>query len=273
MGRMEGRVAFVTGAARGQGRSHAIRLAQEGAAIVAVDICDQIAAVPYPMSTRADLDETVNLVEKDGGSILAITADVRDESALRAAFASGVQQFGHVDTVLANAGVILTRRDEPDRKTAWEVGIGVMLTGVWNTIQVAYPHMIEYGQGGAIVVTSSMAGLRALTDGTAGSDAYTVAKIGVTGLIRSYAQFLAPHNIRVTGVAPTGVSTPMITENPALFEAIEANDNLAKSMQNALPVPMIEPIDVSEAILYMVADSGRYVTGITVPIDAGMGVA
>ncbi len=273
MGRMEGRVVFITGAARGQGRSHAVRLAEEGADIVGVDICADIDAVPYALSTPGDLAETITLVEKTGRRMLGFEADVRDRAALQRAFDAGVAEFGHIDTVLANAGVILTRIDEPDAQAAWDVGIGVMLTGVWNTLQISYPHLVERGMGGAIVVTSSMAGLRALTDGSAGSDAYTAAKIGVTGLVRAYAQFLAPEEIRVTAVAPTGVATPMVLDNPGLFEVIEKNANLASAMQNAMPALMIEPIDVSEAVLYLVSDSGRYVTGITLPVDAGMGVA
>jgi SDR family mycofactocin-dependent oxidoreductase len=273
MGRMDGRVVFITGAARGQGRSHAVRLAEEGADIVGVDICGQIDAVPYAMGTREDLDETVSMVEKRDRRMLGIQADVRDRAALQAAFDAGVAEFGHIDTVLANAGVILTRKDEPDPQAAWDVGIAVMLTGVWNTIQVSYPHLVERGMGGAIVVTSSMAGLRALTDGSAGSDAYTAAKIAVTGLVRAYAQFLAPEEVRVNAVAPTGVATPMILDNPGLFEVFESRPNLANAMQNALPALMVEPIDISEAVLYLVGDSGRYVTGVTLPVDAGMSIA
>jgi SDR family mycofactocin-dependent oxidoreductase len=273
MGRMDGRVVFITGAARGQGRSHAVRLAEEGADVVGVDICGQIDAVPYAMGTREDLDETVSMVEKRDRRMLGIQADVRDRAALQAAFDAGVAEFGHIDTVLANAGVILTRKDEPDPQAAWDVGIAVMLTGVWNTIQVSYPHLVERGMGGAIVVTSSMAGLRALTDGSAGSDAYTAAKIAVTGLVRAYAQFLAPEEVRVNAVAPTGVATPMILDNPGLFEVFESRPNLANAMQNALPALMVEPIDISEAVLYLVGDSGRYVTGVTLPVDAGMSIA
>lgn len=273
MGRMDGRVVFITGAARGQGRSHAVRLAEEGADIVGIDICGQIDAVPYAMGTREDLDETVSMVEKRDRRMLGIQADVRDRAALQAAFDAGVAEFGHIDTVLANAGVILTRKDEPDPRAAWDVGIAVMLTGVWNTIQVSYPHLVERGMGGAIVVTSSMAGLRALTDGSAGSDAYTAAKIAVTGLVRAYAQFLAPEEVRVNAVAPTGVATPMILDNPGLFEVFESRPNLANAMQNALPALMVEPIDISEAVLYLVGDSGRYVTGVTLPVDAGMSIA
>jgi SDR family mycofactocin-dependent oxidoreductase len=273
MGKMDGRVAFITGAARGQGRSHAVRLAQEGADIVGVDICRQLDLVPYPLGTAAELEETVALVEKTGRRMITRQADVRDRAALQEAFDAGVAEFGHIDTVLANAGILLNRPDEADPEAAWELGIGVLLTGAWNTIRVAVPHLVERGEGGAIVVTSSMAGLRALTDGTGGADAYNAAKLGVTGLVRAYGQSLARHNIRVSAVAPTGVATPMIVDNPGLFKVIENNEHLAKAMTNALPVMVIEPQDVSEAILFLVSDSGRYVTGSTLMIDAGMNIA
>lgn len=272
MGKLDGRVAFITGAARGQGRSHAVRLAEEGADIVGIDICATLDGVPYAMSTPADLDETVTLVEKAGRRMLARRADVRDLEAVRAAFEAGVAEFGHIDTVLANAGIILTNPDEADPAAMFRIGIDVMLVGVWNTLHVAVPHLVSQGRGGAIVVTSSMAGLRCLTDGGGGSDAYAAAKTGVTGLVRAYSNFLAPHNIRVNAIAPTGVNTPMVTENPALFKAIELNPNLANAMQNALPVPLIEPADVSETVLFLVSDAGRYYTGSTLLIDAGLNI-
>lgn len=270
MGRMDGRVAFITGAGKGQGRSHAVRLAEEGADIVGVDICRQLDEVRYPMATLEDLEETANLVQKTGRRMLARQADVRDRKALQTAFDDGIAEFGFIDTVVANAGILLNRADEPDPVAAWELGIGVMLTGVWNTLQIASAHMTCSDRGGAIVATSSMAGLKALTDGSGGADAYIAAKIGVTGLIRAYAQRLAPQNIRVMAVAPTGVNTSMIVENPGLFEVISNNENLAKAMSNALPVTIIEPGDVSETVLFLVSDSGRYYTGTTLMLDAGM---
>jgi SDR family mycofactocin-dependent oxidoreductase len=270
MGRMDGRVAFITGAGKGQGRSHAVRLAEEGADIVGVDICRQLDGVLYAMATPEDLDETVNLVEKTGRRMIARQADVRDRKALQAAFDDGVAEFGHIDTVVANAGILLNRVDEPDPEAAWELGIGVLLTGVWNTLQIASAHMMKSDRGGAIVATSSMAGLKALTDGSGGADAYAAAKIGVTGLVRAYAQRLAAKNIRVMAIAPTGVNTSMIVENPALFEVIAQNEHLAKAMANALPVTVIEPADVSETVLFLVSDSGRYYTGTTLMLDAGM---
>jgi SDR family mycofactocin-dependent oxidoreductase len=273
MGRMAGRVVFITGAARGQGRSHAVRLAEEGADIVGVDICRQLDGVPYAMPTQGDLDETVTLVEKAGRRMLALQTDVRDRRALKAAFDDGVAEFGHIDTVLANAGILLNRADEPDPVAAWELGIGVLLTGVWNTLHIAAEYLQQCASGGCIVVTSSMLGLKGLTDGTGGADAYAAAKTGVTALVRGYAHRLARHNIRVTAIAPTGVGTPMILENPALWDVAAKNSDLANALQNLLPVPFIEPADVSETVLFLVSDSGRYYTGSTLMVDAGMNIA
>ncbi|WP_322754193.1 mycofactocin-coupled SDR family oxidoreductase [Frankia sp. Cas3] len=273
MGKLEGRVVFITGAARGQGRSHAVTFAEEGADIVGIDICRQIDVVPYALATPADLEETVRLVEKAGRRMLASHVDVRDRAGLQAAFDAGVAEFGHIDTVLANAGIVLSNTKERDAAEAWQVGIDVMLTGVWNTIQVAVPHLIERGQGGNIVATSSMAALLCVGSGRGGDDAYTVAKLGVTGLVRTYANYLAQYNIRVNGVAPTNCNTPMVTENPELFNVIAAAPNLVNAMQTALPgVPMIEPKDVSETILFLISDAGRYYTGSVLTPDAGMNI-
>jgi SDR family mycofactocin-dependent oxidoreductase len=273
MGLLDGRVVFITGAARGQGRSHAITFAAEGANIVGVDICEDLDVVPYTMGTLEDLVETARLVEKAGGEMAFRKADVRDKAALQAAFDAGVQQFGHVDTVIANAGVILTNPDERDASEALRVGIDIMLVGVWNTFQVAIPHLKARGQGGNIVATSSMAALLDLTDGRGGSDAYNMSKLAITGLVRSYANLLAPQRIRVNAVAPTNCATPMVTENPALFKVIEENPNLVNAMQTALPdFPVIGPEDVSNAILFLITEHGRSFTGSLLKIDAGMAI-
>lgn len=275
MGKLEGRVVFITGAARGQGRSHAVTLAEEGANIVGIDICEQISEVPYKLGTQDDLDETQRLVEKTGRQMLCVKADVRDLGALRAAFESGVEQFGHIDSAIANAGILLAVAEESDAVTNWQLGIDVMLTGVWNTFQAVMPHLIERGKAGHIgniVATSSAAGLLPLGAGT-GGDSYGIAKLGVIGLVERYANYLAQFNIRVNGVAPTNCATPMILENPALGEFINAHPNLANAMQTMLPqFPMIEPRDVSEAILFLIADTGRTFTGSTLNVDAGMAV-
>jgi SDR family mycofactocin-dependent oxidoreductase len=273
MGSLDGRVVFITGAARGQGRSHAVMFAEQGANIVGVDICEDLDVVPYKLGTFEDLEETALLVEKTGQSMVIQKADVRDKAALQSAFDAGVQEFGHIDTVIANAGVILSNADERDASEALKLGIDIMQIGVWNTFQVAIPHLKERDEGGNLVATSSMAALLDLTDGSGGSDAYNMAKLAITGLVRSYANLLAPHRIRVNAVAPTNCLTPMVTENPALFKVIEANPNLVNAMQTALPdLPIIEPRDVSNAILFLISDAGRSFTGSLLKVDAGMDI-
>ena len=273
MGSLDGRVVFITGAARGQGRSHAVMCAEEGANIVGVDICEDLDVVPYKLGTAEDLEETARLVEKTGQEMLFQKADVRDKAALQAAFDTGVNQFGHIDTVIANAGVILTNPDERDASEALRVGLDIMQTGVWNTFQVAIPHLKERGEGGNLIATSSMAALLDMTDGRGGSDAYLMAKLAITGLVRAYANLLAPERIRVNAVAPTNCATPMVTENPALFKVIEQMPHLANAMQTALPdLPLIEPKDVSNAILFLISEAGRSFTGSVLKVDAGMDV-
>jgi SDR family mycofactocin-dependent oxidoreductase len=266
VGKLEGKVAFITGAARGQGRSHAVRLAQEGADIIAVDICRQIETVAYPMATPADLAETVKEVEALDRRIYAAEADVRDEAGLRAAFEAGVASVGPVDIVLANAGIAPQSLHEPHG--VWQDVIDVNLTGVFNTVEIAIPSMIERDQGGAIVLTSSTAGLNGICGPSRGGLGYTAAKHGLVGLMRSYANNLAPHRIRVNSVHPTGVRTPMVV-NEVLQEFLAADPTLGDAMANALPVDMIEPVDVSNAILWLVSDDARYVTGVMLPVDAG----
>jgi len=265
-GKLEGKVAFITGAARGQGRSHAVRLAQEGADIIAVDICRQIESVTYPMATPEDLDQTVKEVEALDRRIFARQADVRDEAGLRAAFDAGVAELGPVDIVLANAGIAPLSMHEIHQ--AWQDVIDVNLTGVFNTVETAIPSMIERGKGGAIVLTSSTAGINGIGGPTRGGLGYTASKHGVVGLMRSYANTLAPHNIRVNSVHPTGVRTPMII-NDVMAEFLGQDASMSDAMANALPVDMVEPVDISNAILWLVSDDARYVTGVTLPVDAG----
>ena len=265
MGKLDGKVAFITGAARGQGRSHAIRLAQEGAGIIAVDICQQIATVPYPMATPDDLAETAKQVEALDRRIFTAQADVRDAAALKAAFDAGVAELGPVDIVLANAGIAPMGLHEP--QGAWQDVVDVNLTGVFNTVEIAIPSMMERGQGGAIVLTSSTAGINGIGGPSAGGLGYTAAKHGVVGLMRSYANNLAQYSIRVNTVHPTGVNTPMIV-NEAMQEWLEQAGE-SSALANALPVPMVEPVDISNAIAWLVSDDARYVTGVTLPVDAG----
>ncbi|CAM3130505.1 mycofactocin-coupled SDR family oxidoreductase [Mycobacterium colombiense] len=273
MGILDGRVVFITGAARGQGRSHAVAFAEQGADIVGVDICEDVDVVPYRLGTAEELAETARLVEKTGRKMIFHKADVRDKATMQAAFDDGVQSFGHVDTVVANAGVVLTNADERDAAEALRFGIDVMLIGVWNTFQVAIPHLKERAQGGNLVAVSSMAALLDVTDGSGGSDSYVMAKLAITGLVRSYASLLAPHRIRVNAVAPTNCATPMITDNPALFKMIEKNPHLADALRTALPdLPMIDPKDVSNAILFLISEAGRSFTGSLLKVDAGMDI-
>ncbi|GAB1813058.1 mycofactocin-coupled SDR family oxidoreductase [Mycobacterium sp. MUNTM1] len=273
MGPLEGRVVFITGAARGQGRSHAVTFAECGADIVGVDICEDVAAVPYHLGTAEELAETSRLVEKAGKSMLAHKADVRDMGSLQAAFDAGVERFGSIDTVVANAGVVTCDLDEKDPGTSLRTGIDINLIGVWNTFHIAIPHLRGRGQGGNLVATSSMAALLDLTDGSGGSDGYNLSKLAVTGLVKAYANLLAPDGIRVNGVAPTNCDTPMVTQNPSLLRVVETNPNLVNAMQTALPdFPMVQPRDVTNAILFLITEAGRTFTGSILKVDAGMDI-
>lgn len=266
MGKLDGRVAFITGAARGQGRAHAVRLAQEGADIVAVDICAQLQSVGYQMSTREDLDETVRLVKDLGRRMVAHEADVRDAKALRQAFDDGVAQLGAVTIVVANAGIGPGGFASAEQQ--WDEVIGVNLKGVWNTGRVAIPSMIEHGRGGSIVLTSSTGGLLGAPSNVAGMLGYTAAKHGVIGLMRSWANFLAPHNIRVNSVAPTTVRTPMANDGD-VSAIVQHVPELANSLTNAMPVEAVEAVDVANAVAWLVSDEARYITGTVLPVDAG----
>jgi SDR family mycofactocin-dependent oxidoreductase len=272
-GRVAGKVAFITGAARGQGRSHAIRLAQEGADIIAVDLCGQVATVGYPLATPEDLAETVKEVEALDRRIVATHADVRDYGALKAALDDGVARLGRLDIVSANAGIAtFGPLDELDEAT-WQDMIDINLTGVWHTAKAAIPHLRAAG-GGSIVLTSSTGGLKAIPN----IGHYAAAKHGLVGLMRTLALELAPDMIRVNSVHPTNVDTDMI-QNPALYalvapdlpEAERTRDVIGTRLQDmvALPIPWVEPADVSNAVLWLASDEARYVTGVALPIDAG----
>lgn len=271
MSSLEGKVAFITGAGRGQGRSHAVRLARAGADVVAVDVCRDFDTVPYPMASRAELDETVALVEKEGRRAIGVVADTRDLAALRAAAARAVDELGGLDIVLANAGVTSWIGDEADERAArvWDEVLGICLTGTWNTLRATAPLMVQQGRGGSVVITSSTAGLKGFGGGAAGADAYTAAKTGIIGLMKSYASALAPQRIRVNTVHPTGTRTMMVT-NDAFQELLAVvGDLAADAYRNAMPVELIEPEDVSEAIAWLVSDEARYITGVQLPVDAG----
>ena len=274
-GRVAGKVAFITGAARGQGRSHAIRLAQEGADIIALDVAAEIESVKriYPGATEADLAETVAQVEALDRRIVATQADVRDFEAVKAAVERGVAELGHVDIVCANAGIFLF--GEPAHEVSesdWRDVVDINLTGVWQTCKAVVPRMIEQGTGGSIVITSSTAGLK----GTPYVAPYTASKHALVGLMRTLALELGPHRIRVNTVHPTGVATPMIL-NEATFrlflpdEEHPTQDQAAPifASTNTIPVPWVEPEDVSNAVLFLASDESRYVTGTELKVDAG----
>jgi len=272
---LEGKVAFITGAARGQGRSHAVRLAENGADIIAVDICAQIDSVPYPLASREDLEETQRLVEKAGARCVAEVADVRDIHALDAAAARGATELGGIDIVLANAGIFHAGRQEAslgDVARNWSDALDVLLTGVFNTIHVVHQRMIDQGRGGSIVITSSIAGLIGALDGSGGVGGYSAAKHGVVGLMRGYAKLLGPHNIRVNSVHPTGVATEMVT-NPTFVKFYEENPEAMMPVTRVLPLSMLEPGDVTDAVMWLVSDAAKYVTGVTLPVDAGVTLA
>jgi (+)-trans-carveol dehydrogenase len=274
MGRVEGKVAFITGAARGQGRSHAIRLAQEGADIIAVDLAAQVDSVPYPMATPADLAQTVKEVEALDRRIIATRADVRDYGALKAALDDGVAELGRLDIVSANAGICGYGRAGELPEQAWRDMIDINLTGVWHTVKAAIPHLRAGGRGGSIILTSSTAGLMA----KANIGHYVAAKHGVVGLMRTLALELAPDMIRVNSVHPTTVDTDMIQNAatyarfaPDLPEQDRTKERLTERFQapNALPIPWAEPVDISNAVLWLASDEARYITGVTLPVDAG----
>jgi SDR family mycofactocin-dependent oxidoreductase len=275
MGVLSGKVALISGAARGQGRSHAIRLAEEGANIIGFDICHQIDSVEYAMATQQDLAETSKMVECGGGRIVTVEADARDPEAVQKVVDLGLTEFGQIDIVVANAGIMPITGEQGMQRQAWIDAIDVMLSGVYYTVQAAAPSMIEKGAGGAIVITSSTAGLKGLVrdykTAVPGLAGYIAAKHGVVGLMRMYANALAAHNIRCNTVHPTACDTPMVM-NDVFAAWKDSQEQLSHDMQNLLPVPAIEPVDVSNAIVYLCSDMGRYVTGTILPVDAGFSV-
>ncbi|MEU7632677.1 mycofactocin-coupled SDR family oxidoreductase [Nocardia sp. NPDC049220] len=272
MGQLSNKVVFVTGAARGQGRSHAVRLAQEGADIIATDIPAQVDSVPYPLATAADLAETVRAVEAVGGKIVAGQADVRDLAAQAAIVERGVDQFGRLDIVVANAGISNPASTLEMSEQAWQDMIDINLTGVWKSLKVSVPHIIAGGRGGAVVITSSLAAMKTNEN----MAHYSAAKAGLVAMMRVMATEWAPHRIRVNTVHPTTVATEMILNDsvyrlfrPDLDNPNRADFEVAARTLNKLPVAALEVEDVTNAVYYLVSDAGRYVTGTTLTIDAG----
>ena len=263
-GRVEGKVAFVTGAGRGQGRSHAIRLAEEGADIIAVDVLEDYATVGYGMASQADLDETVTAVEALDRRIIATKADVRDRDALRTAIDQGVAELGRLDVVVANAGICTVQTWDEVTPEVWQDTLDTNLTGVWNSMVLAVPHLIAAG-GGSIIATSSTAGIKGLPY----LGPYVAAKHGVVGICRSLANELASHHIRVNTVHPTGVDTPMAAGLGGLDGLIGRDPNLGPIFMNTYPVESVDPRDISNAVLFLASDESRYVTGLEFTVDAG----
>jgi SDR family mycofactocin-dependent oxidoreductase len=272
MGRLDGAVACVTGAARGQGRSHALTLAAEGCSIIAIDLCAPIGTVPYPLATEDDLNETADAVRALGGEVHAAVADVRDGAALAAAVTAGVDRFGRLDIVCANAGISTPAPTLSMDEQVWQDTIDINLTGVWKTCRATVPHIIAGGRGGSVIITSSAA-----TEIISGNIAhYTASKYGLVGLMKVLAKELAPQHIRVNTIHPAGVLTPMILNDPMyrlfrpdLAEPTRADFEESARTHNAMGIFAMEPTDVSAAVLYLAADSGRYITGTTLMLDAG----
>ena len=272
-GRVEGKVAFITGAARGQGRSHAVRLAQEGADIIAIDVCKPIEGVQVPPATPEDLAQTADLVKGHDRRIVTAEVDVRDYDAMRAAVDSGVEHLGRLDIIVANAGIgnggaTLDKTSEHD----WTDMIDINLGGVWKTVKAGVPHLLAGGRGGSIILTSSVGGLKAYPH----TGHYVAAKHGVVGLMRTFAVELGQHMIRVNSVHPTNVNTPLFMNEDTmrLFRPDLENpgpDDLAPiaQMMHVLPIGWVEPEDISNAVLFLASDESRYITGVTLPIDAG----
>jgi len=273
MGRVAGKVAFITGAARGQGRAHAVRLAKEGADIIALDICDKIESSVAEPATEADLAETVRLVEEQDRRIIARKADVRDYEALKAVVDEGTAELGRLDIVVANAGMWSYGLIEETTEVAWQEIIDICLTGVWHTVKASIPHIKAAGNGGSIIITSSAAGLKAY----ANCGAYVAAKHGVVGIMKTMAVELAPFNIRSNSVHPSNVDTALIMnqqtydlfrpdlEHPTYEDVLEG----FKSMV-LLPTSFVSTSDIADAVLFLASDEARYVTGLTMTVDAGL---
>jgi SDR family mycofactocin-dependent oxidoreductase len=272
-GKLEDKVAFITGAARGQGRSHAVRLAEEGADIIAIDVPKHIVGLPYEPATAEDLAETVRQVEVLGRRIVAAEADVRDLSALQDAVEKGVAELGRLDIVLANAGISAPAPTLEMSEEHWQTMIDINLTGVWKSLKASVPHITAGGRGGSIVITSSLAAIIVQPN----IAHYSAAKGGLIQLSKVLAKELAPQGIRVNTVHPGTVLTPMVLNEPSyrLFRpdlehpTQEDFEAVARSM-TGLPTSAIDPVDMSNAIVYLVSDDGRYVTGTTHVVSAGM---
>lgn len=264
-GRVAGKVALITGAARGQGRSHAVRLAEEGADVIAVDLCGEYETTTYPGATRDDLERTRAEVEALGRRIVAVAADVRDAEGLTAAVDDGVATLGRLDVVVANAGICIPQAWNEVTPAAWKDTLDTNLTGVWNTMAAGVPHLVTAG-GGSVIATSSTAGLK----GAPFFAAYGATKHAIVGLARTMANELGREFIRFNTVHPAGLDTPLAEGLGDMERLIGTNRGLGPIFQNAMPVRVVELVDVSNAVLFLASDGARYITGVTLPVDAGV---
>ncbi|MFJ6095628.1 mycofactocin-coupled SDR family oxidoreductase [Williamsia muralis] len=273
MSGLEGKVALITGAARGQGRSHALGLAKEGADIIAIDIADQIDSVPYSMASLDDLKETARLVEELDRRVVIAQADVRDLQQMEAAVADGLAELGRIDIVCANAGIISAGKALDLTQDQWNDMINTNLTGVWHTVKAAVPNMVERGEGGAVIFTGSTSSL----GGYPNVGHYVTAKHGIVGLMHTLANELGPHGIRVNAVHPTNVNTKLL-QNETFYKLFrpdmehptvdDSRDSFA-TMHSLSNLPWVEPIDITNAVVFLASDKARYITGVNLPIDAG----
>lgn len=271
-GRVADKVALITGAARGQGRSHAVRLAEEGADIIALDLCEDVETVPYEGPREDDLATTVREVESLGRRVESARVDVRDFDRLKKAVDDAVTRLGRLDIVSANAGILSFGSLTDLSEETWRTMIDTNLTSVWHTAKAAAPHLIEGGRGGSIVLTSSIAGLQ----GMPSIGHYVSAKHGLVGLMRTLALELGEHSIRVNSIHPTQVDTDMV-QHEEMYKMFRPDLNSptrddfieASQATHVLPTPWAESIDISNALLFLVSDEARYITGVTLPVDAG----
>lgn len=273
MGQLDNKVALVTGAARGQGRSHAIALADEGADIIAIDICDTVSTTDYKGATPEDLEETARYVEKAGRRAVTAVVDVRDLKGLEQAVKNGVEELGRLDTVVANAGIFSSAPLHELTETQWNEMVDINLTGVWKTLRASVPYLIEQGDGGSIILISSTGGLQ----GFPNFAHYVAAKHGVTGLARTAANELGQYSIRCNSIHPTSVLTDMI-DHEAMYKLFRPDlehptqedfRDACEQGMNVLPTPWVEKRDISNAVVWLASDASRFVTGIALPVDAG----
>jgi SDR family mycofactocin-dependent oxidoreductase len=267
--RMTGKVALITGAARGQGRAHALRLAEEGADVIAVDVCAGFEGTQYAPATEDDLDETVRQVEALDRRIVKQVVDTRDLPGMTAAVQAGVSELGRLDAIIANAAICIIQPWDEVTPAAWQEIIDVNLTGTWNTVMAGVPHLIEAG-GGSVVLVSSVAGLKGLPFLVP----YVAAKHGVVGLMRGFATELGQHRIRVNSLHPTATDTPMNHIDPSVMgNPMASNAKVAPMLTNHfLELPgfgMVDPVDQANGALFLVSDESRFVTGLTMTVDAG----